>query len=83
MAMCRIVPVQGPTKAAFSWEWRSERSARRSKGTFGLFYECVEDARRHGFEVLLDQPTGANAPARYSLDAPSDSIGRDGADGAV
>jgi hypothetical protein len=67
MQTCRIVPVHTPGAAEFSWEWRSERCKQRSKRRFGLFYHCVEDARGHGFEVRMDQPTGANAPGRHSL----------------
>jgi hypothetical protein len=73
MHTCRIVPVHAPTAGRFSWEWRSDGCKQRSKGTFGLFYDCVEDAQRHGFKVLLNHPTGANAPGRHALMASTSS----------
>ena len=35
----------------FGWGWTSSDQTRRSKGYFRYFYECVQDARKHGYEV--------------------------------
>jgi hypothetical protein len=51
----------------FMWEWRSDACKSRSSTKFALFHDCMEDARRGGFDVVLDQPTGDMAPARYAL----------------
>ena len=33
----------------YGWGWRS--ASKRSKGVFRYFYECVQDARKHGYTV--------------------------------
>jgi hypothetical protein len=48
----RIYPVQ-MTPSGYIWQWRSEDGAKWSRGGFPLFYECLEDARAHGFEPRL------------------------------
>ena len=44
-----------PTESAhiFSWKWRSSDGREESSGTFEYFYNCVEDARSHGYIVNL------------------------------
>ena len=49
-----IYPVQS-TATGYIWEWRTEDGSRRSRHGFDLFYECLEDARAHGFEPRLKQ----------------------------
>ena len=67
MRTCRLVAVHGLNGVDFAWEWRSERGSRRSSRRFGLFHDCMDDARSHGYEVVMDRPTGPNAPAQYAL----------------
>src|SRR5688572_30765925 len=67
MRMCKIYPIHAGDKHGFKWEWRSEGCERRSSRKFDFFYDCMEDARSHGFRVILPQPTGDTAPAHYSL----------------
>jgi hypothetical protein len=33
----------------YGWGWRA--GGKRSKGLFRYFYECVQDARKHGYAV--------------------------------
>jgi hypothetical protein len=35
----------------FEWRWYSADSGRRSAHAYQYFYECLQDARRHGFAV--------------------------------
>ena len=35
----------------FHWGWHSPDGKRRSRAAFTYFYDCVLDARRHGYEV--------------------------------
>jgi hypothetical protein len=35
----------------YGWGWESTDKARSSKGLFRYFYECVQDARKHGYVV--------------------------------
>src|SRR5688500_6262880 len=68
MRDCRIVPVFRLSQEGFRWEWRAELCERRSRRTFLFFHECMEDARRNGFRVLLARPTGEMAPGHFALD---------------
>jgi hypothetical protein len=67
MRICRLYPVHATDRHEFKWEWRSEDSRRRSARKFEFFHDCMEDARSHGFSVILQQPTGETAPMRYAL----------------
>ena len=52
---CNIVCVQSHARAV--WRWRVKEGSgpgRISKENFELFYECVADARREGYEPLFD-----------------------------
>jgi hypothetical protein len=51
---CEIVCV--PSRARARWLWRARGAGgvgRTSKEKFELFYECVTDARREGYEPLF------------------------------
>lgn len=37
------------TGAAFAWKWRSADGKHESKKSFDYYFECLEDARRHGY----------------------------------
>jgi hypothetical protein len=67
MRICKVYPVHAAQGQKFKWEWRSEHCDRRSKRKFDFFFDCVEDARKQGFGVILQQPTGETAPTHYSL----------------
>jgi len=67
MRSCRLVAVHDAQGHEFVWEWQSDVGERRSARRFALFHDCMEDARRTGFEVLLDSPSGELAPDRYAL----------------
>ena len=55
MKTCHIYPVSA-VDGVYQWKWRSVDGKRKSTSTraFELFYDCVEDARKHGAEVDLD-----------------------------
>ena len=65
MRLCKLYPVQARGSREFKWEWRSEH--RRSDRKFAFFYDCMEDARSHGFSVVLQHAIGETSPAHYSL----------------
>jgi hypothetical protein len=44
-----VIYAQPPDAAVFGWGWQS--ADRKSKGLFRYFYECVQDARKHGYAV--------------------------------
>lgn len=52
MPTCRIYAVSN-RRSGFQWKWRQELPDGKtieSKKEFQLYYECVVDARRNGFQ---------------------------------
>jgi hypothetical protein len=52
---CHIYPITTGT-GAYQWKWKCVEGKSKTGSTraFELFYECVEDARRHGAEIDLE-----------------------------
>jgi hypothetical protein len=50
--ICQIYPVSYD-ESRYQWKWRCKDGKQKSSRSFDLFYECVEDARKHGGEVDL------------------------------
>ena len=67
MSMCQLFPVPHGNKSEFRWEWRANDNSQRSEQSFERYHDCMEDARRHGFEVQLSQPVGDTAPGRGAV----------------
>ena len=34
----------------FQWKWRSDDSKQRSAGAYAYYFECVQDAQKHGYD---------------------------------
>jgi hypothetical protein len=49
---CTIDAVR-KSAGAFAWQWHADDRTQRSSRPFHYFYDCVEDAQRHGFHVDL------------------------------
>ena len=47
---CEIYPVRTQYGHGYVWEWSTVDSDEHSNQTFDLFFECLQDARRHGYE---------------------------------
>ena len=47
---CEIYPVRVTCGHGYVWEWAAIEKASHSDRSFDLFYECLDDARRHGYE---------------------------------
>ena len=47
---CEIYPVRVPFGHGYVWEWSAVNRRGGSKQTFDLFFDCLEDARKHGYE---------------------------------
>lgn len=56
--------------AGYVWQWRCLESKATSARSFPMYFECVIDAREHGYEVELTRARGTSAPggAGYALD---------------
>jgi hypothetical protein len=50
----------GPT--SYGWGWRA--GAKQSKGFFRYFFDCVQDARKHGYAVELSDVAQSLKPPR-------------------
>jgi hypothetical protein len=47
---CEISPVAASANGGYVWEWSALQLGTRSQRTFELFFDCLEDARKHGYE---------------------------------
>lgn len=47
---CEIYPVSTQCGHGYVWEWASLGEEAKSNCCFDLFFECLEDARQHGYE---------------------------------
>lgn len=63
----RFVALPAATQSAYVWHWLCENNRGevelRSAGGYAYYYECLEDARRHGYGGL---PHGGRA-ATFSV----------------
>ena len=59
MKQARVVSVMNPGPGfGYEWKWHTDDGKTKSSKSFAYFYECVEDARRNGYDVEL-VPAGA------------------------
>ena len=56
---CEIYPVRVGSGNGYVWEWSAIEREAKSRHTFDLFFDCLDDARVHGFEphFIDDQTT--------------------------
>jgi hypothetical protein len=47
---CEIYPVRVGVGHGYVWEWSALERATRSQRTYDMFFDCLEDARKHGYE---------------------------------
>lgn len=43
----------------YVWRWRGQGVTSQC---FNFYYECLDDARRNGYQVELERPRGDTAP---------------------
>jgi hypothetical protein len=46
----------------YAWKWRCATGTVTSAGTFPFYYDCITDARKHGYEVDVTRAHGVTAP---------------------
>jgi hypothetical protein len=64
MHLWKFIAVPSPSRAGFGWRWREERNGavtRESRDIFDLYYDCVEDARAHGYSGENPRPEEGGA----------------------
>ena len=47
---CEIYPVPVPYGHGYVWEWSALSNDAHSQHTFEMFFDCLADAREHGYE---------------------------------
>ena len=67
MHMCRLYPVHSAKPYEFEWERRYEQCEPALPKDLRFFHDCMDDARRKGFLVVLENRVGESAPARHSV----------------
>ena len=45
----------------FNWKWRSADGSHKSVTAFAYYYDCAEDARKHGYAAEYDRVAGHDA----------------------
>ena len=60
MKTCHIYPVSAGA-GVYHWKWRCVEGKRKSTSSrsFELFYDCVCDARKHGYQPRISAPKGS------------------------
>ena len=67
MSRARIVHVPAESRFGYRWQWTSADGSAAAGSTFDFFYECIQDARAHGHEVVLARAHGQCAPQIAAL----------------
>jgi hypothetical protein len=62
MKNAEIFSVPSPDVNGYAWKWRCADSATESAQSFQLYFDCLTDAKRHGYKVELTSATGLTAP---------------------
>ena len=58
---CEIYPIRTATGNGYVWEWAAIERDLKSKRTFDLFFDCLDDARTHGYEPhFIDAQRGGD-----------------------
>lgn len=47
---CEIYPVGTGSGYGYIWEWSAVERGMGSKHAFDFFFDCLDDARKHGYE---------------------------------
>ena len=47
---CEIYPVSTQIGHGYVWEWSAVADEAKSRRPFDMFFDCLEDARRNGYE---------------------------------
>ena len=62
MRDAEIYSVPGAGRKTFEWRWRANGGRHASSRRFAYYFDCIQDARRHGYRAQFKYPLGAVAP---------------------
>ena len=46
-----VIYAKSAGRGRFHWGWHTADHSRQSRTVFAYFYDCLQDARRHGYHV--------------------------------
>ena len=66
----QITAVSAGESAGYAWTWHCSSDNKSSDRSFRHYYDCMADARAHGYTVEPVHASGVMAPGgtRYALD---------------
>jgi hypothetical protein len=69
MKKAEIYSIPVKHQPGYAWKWRTLTGKTESRASFGFYFDCLGDARDHGYDIELTQAIGTNAPggARHKL----------------
>ena len=69
MKTATIRAISAGDAPGYAWKWVSTSDREQSSTVFAYYFDCVTDARQHGYEVELTRAHGEMAPggAGYAL----------------
>lgn len=62
MKIAQVSSEPNSNSHGYVWRWKGSDGA--SSECFNFYFECMDDARRQGYEVRLAEPRGESAPSR-------------------
>lgn len=62
MKKAEMFPIESKQAPGYVWKWRCVNSKVDSNEAFTLYYDCLMDAQRKGYEVELTRARGVTAP---------------------
>ena len=75
MKLAVIYPVRVAGAHRFAWRWRSEDKTRKSDGPFVYFHDCVEAAKKAGYECKFERGKEVvAAAAEHMVPTPASKI---------
>jgi hypothetical protein len=66
MKTAEISAVPSGDVTGYAWRWTCSADKTSSATAFTFYYDCVSDAREHGYTVELTRAHGATAPGGVS-----------------
>lgn len=70
MKQAEIYSIPVRHEPGYAWKWRAIAGKTESRKSFDFYFDCLGDARDHGYDVELTHAIGNTAPggASHKLD---------------
>jgi len=70
MKKAKLFSIPAGTPPGYAWKWHCEADKKGCKDAFMLYYDCLSDAKKSGYEVELVRAHGATSPGGGLLNMP-------------